>query len=54
MADSRIIRNVTIAVWVVAAAVIVGLVFMKGAGAAPTLAPTTAALPIMYEFSSQT
>lgn len=53
MADSRVIRTATIAVWVVAAAVIVGLVFMKGAVPTPTLAPTTAGLPIMYEFSSQ-
>jgi hypothetical protein len=52
MADSRTIKYITVAVWVVAAVVIAGLVFVRGP--LPKVAPatTTGTLPIMYEFSS--
>lgn len=54
MADNRTLRNVTIAVWVVAGAVVLGLAFMKGTTPTPVLSTAAGARPVMYEFSSQT
>jgi hypothetical protein len=53
VADDRTIRIATIAVWVLAAGVLVTLAFMRGT--APRLAPTAFAAgahPIVYEFST--
>jgi uncharacterized membrane protein len=53
MARDRTIRIVTIAVWVVAAVVVVGLAFVKSN--TPTvgnLRVAGGALPVVYEFST--
>lgn len=58
--DSRTIRNLTIAVWAVAALVLVGLAFVRAPQAqnvstvAKNAAVLSGALPIMYEFSTET
>jgi hypothetical protein len=55
MVDNRVIRFATIAVWALAAAIIISLAFVRGAG--PTTASLRASagqLPVMYEFSTDT
>ena len=54
MPEGRVVRVLTIAVWVGVACVVAGLMFVRSA--MPTLAPTypAGARPIMYEFSSDT
>ena len=64
MTDSRVIRNATIAVWAVAALLVVGIAFatMNKAPAAPSATATSnpgvsssgRGLPVVYEFSTET
>lgn len=54
MSDNRTLRNVTIAVWVVTGAVVLGLAFMKGTTPVATLSTAAGGRPVMYDFSSQT
>jgi len=55
VADARILRVAIIAVWVVAAAVIGALMFMRGTLPATTpVAGASGILPVMYEFSTDT
>lgn len=55
MAEGRTLRVITIAVWVLAALVLVGLAFVRGT--LPTLSPVSSASgahPVVYEFSTDT
>ena len=55
--DSRTLRIVTIAVWTVAIAVLVGLVFMRAVTPPIKVASSgagAAGLPIVYEFTTST
>ena len=60
MSDPRIIRNLSIGVWVLAALILVGIAFVRApqTQAVSTVAKNGAiqsgARPIMYEFSTET
>lgn len=55
MADGRVIRIATIAVWVLAAGALVTLAFLRGTAPRIAAAPSAAgARPVVYEFSTDT